>query len=348
MSAARDHHTSGSQRADAVLAGVLAAAGSAVLVGMARDTPMLTVLRELCDAAAAELGAARVWIVLDPEVAAEPPDISSDAEPPGEASVDESVEEQEPIVSPPGLRLGVLHAVWRAPRAPAGQADMSGFAMLARIVLERHLTQRQRVVMIARERDRIAGLLHDDPIQSMTAVSLQLQRLARRLPAGPDREAAESVRRTTDATIDRLRHMLFSLHPVTLEEDGLVAALEVYCESFVEPEGMAWNLTPSIDVAIPYGVAALAFRLARGAIENAVKHSEAARLTIELGTDKSVLDITVRDDGVGFNPEWTHQTRPGHLGLAHARYLVSLAGGRYEIVSSPGEGTTVHITLSLL
>jgi signal transduction histidine kinase len=255
------------------------------------------------------------------------------------------------IRSADGVDWGQLHAVWDGGHRPDTEvgAVLQDIALLARIVIDRHLARRLQATMVTRERYRIAGLLHDDSIQAMTAVSLQLQRMAGRLPDHQDRQALQTIRRSTDAAIERMRHMLFSLHPTTLEDEGLEAALEMYCEGYVGPAGLAWEIRSSLDaLVVPADVAALGFRLARGAVENAVKHAQASKLTIELRTIHQTLDIVVTDDGVGFDPDAPRTTASGHLGLTHARYLAGQVSGRYHIESEPGCGTRVSIEVPML
>lgn len=198
--------------------------------------------------------------------------------------------------------------------------------------------------VIAIERERIAGELHDDSVQAMTAVSLQLQRLLARCENDDDYQMVAETRRLADAAIERLRHMLFVLHPSSLEDDGLVATLAVYLESFVEPDGIQWQVNGDRGIAAPLGASALAFRLARESISNAVRHASPSKINISVAETAHQLVVRVRDDGSGFD---THGQVPraGHFGLTHCRSLAETAGGTFEVTSRPGEGTTVSITV---
>ena len=106
----------------------------------------------------------------------------------------------------------------------------------------------ERLEIVAVERERIAGELHDDSVQVMTTVSLHLQRLHARVENENDRALVEQIRKMADDAIERLRHMLFVLHPSSLEGDGLLVTLEVYLESYVEAEGIEWTVTGEQDV----------------------------------------------------------------------------------------------------
>lgn len=201
---------------------------------------------------------------------------------------------------------------------------------------------------IAAERDRIAGELHDDSIQAMTAVSLQLQRLARRELGEAELEILEKCRQLTDSAIGRLRHVLFVLHPSTLDDEGLVGTLETYFESYVADDHptLDWSVTGDHGLSMPTGVAALAFRLARAAIGNALVHAEASRIDVAVSIDAHELVVSVRDDGVGFDPA-SIRKRPGHLGIPHSQALAAAALGIQSVESAPGCGTAVTIRLPI-
>lgn len=202
------------------------------------------------------------------------------------------------------------------------------------------------LALIGEERKRIASELHDDSVQAMTAVSLRLQRLKGRLDDPADQQAVEDLRRDVDAAIDRLRHMLFSLDSPTLGEDGLVVTLEIYLETYVEPTGLSWEVHGNEQMRFSPDLQALAFRLARSAIINVVKHAKASQIRIGVvEVDDGGLEVTIHDDGVGFDLERASHPLPGHAGLSYARSLAASVGGRYTVNSRPGYGTAVTFRL---
>lgn len=208
-----------------------------------------------------------------------------------------------------------------------------------------------QLAIVAAERDRIAGELHDDSVQAMTAVSLQLQRLKARSTNAADAELIDQTRRAADAAIERLRHMLFVLHPSSLEDDGLVVTLEVYLETYVEEAGIAWAMTGDEAIDLPLGVSALGFRLAREAVSNAMRHAKANKISITvaggyISEQLESLHIEVHDDGVGFDAP-QRRSKVGHLGLRHSTALAEAALGSYSVESEPGRGTTVRIEIPI-
>lgn len=202
----------------------------------------------------------------------------------------------------------------------------------------------EQLEIVAVERERIAGELHDDSVQVMTAVSLQLQRLLARVDDEGDRALVEQTRKMADDAIERLRHMLFVLHPSSLEDDGLFVTLEVYLETYVEVDGIEWTVSGEQSLDLPLGVSALAFRLAREAISNAIRHANPSRLAITIDEIDQYLLVAVQDDGSGFDVGG-RKLKAGHLGLIHSRALAEAALGTYDVVSAVGAGTTVTIRL---
>lgn len=231
-------------------------------------------------------------------------------------------------------------------RGPAGavtEAQLDAVAGFVAWIVDRHAGRRRRLTAVDHERQLIAAQLHDDPIQAMTAVSLHLQRLARTSAVDP--EQIDRLLNLTNGAIDRLRHVMFALHPPSLAADGLAATIEDYLDAFIAPTGLRVAVTGDIAGRVKPEIEALAFRLARGAIHNSWEHARARSIEVALACDGGVLHITVRDDGVGFDVDRGSHPDIGHAGLEYAADLAAEVGGRYVVTSAPGAGTTVRIDL---
>jgi len=317
--------------------------GGRLLADIANDAPLSSTLRYLCEAARDLLGAHRV-VVCSGE-GAERRVHASAGGPLEAASVDLVAE----AAGPGGEPRAELEFTWPdADHRPSALEEVvaTRFASMALIALERDAARSGQLRAVAREREELAGEIHDDPVQVMSAVSLQLQRLTLRLPPGAERELAARARALNDAAIDRLRHVMFSLFPATLEEDGLAGAIESYCEAYLEPQGLAWEVRGEIPRTLPLGVTALAFRLCRNALVNVVAHAHASSVVVDVSSEGGV-GVVVRDDGVGFDVAADSHGHPGHLGIQHAVALARWAGGSYRTSSVLGVGTTVAIHLPL-
>lgn len=194
------------------------------------------------------------------------------------------------------------------------------------------------------ERRRLAGSIHDDPIQKMTAAGLRLQALRNRVP-DEHREALDRIAGMVSGAVDRLRWMLFELHPPSLEREGLAAALEEYLRESAESGGFSYSLEDRMGREPPPATRAVAYRIAQEAVTNVGKHARATRVEVGLETRNGGLSVTVRDDGRGFTPSEVEEPRPGHLGLQSMRERAELAGGSLRVESAPGSGTRIELWL---
>jgi len=254
-----------------------------------------------------------------------------------------------PIIGSGGTVLGTFAAYWQKPTSP-GPRDLwvqHHFARLAQVAIERHLTVQRVTRMLADERRQIAGDLHDDPIQAVTAVGLRLQRLAR--TARPDQQdLLRDAQQTIGYAIERMRHMLFELHPPTLDDEGLESALELYLSETFEPADVSWALHTELDQEPPPELSALAYRVAREALANVSKYAKASNVEVHLERQGNGIRIRVVDDGTGFDPSVAVGHHPGHMGMTNCRYLVRRAAGRWDVRSQPGSGSTVEFWLPMV
>jgi signal transduction histidine kinase len=132
---------------------------------------------------------------------------------------------------------------------------------------------------------------------------------------------------------------LLELRPVALEEAGLVPALEELCRAYANRLGVTVDarLDP---VELPASVEHTVLRLAQEALANAVRHADASRVALRLGQLDGQVEVTVSDDGCGFDPAAVG-TRRG-MGLASMRERVEELGGVFDLRAATGEGTTVR------
>ena len=198
------------------------------------------------------------------------------------------------------------------------------------------------------ERARIAGGLHDDTIQVLTAAGLRLDALTRRLEADRDPDAAANARDVRELirhALDRTRRLTFELHPPQLEQQGLRPTIEALGRQ-TEAES-SFSVTVSVDSArFPRGVEQLAYRTIKELLTNASKHSQAQHVTIEVLAHEEELRCVVEDDGRGFAADSLADARRGfHIGLDAATARVRSAGGEFEIASVSGRGTRASFTL---
>jgi PAS domain S-box-containing protein len=213
-------------------------------------------------------------------------------------------------------------------------------------------TMEQRQVLAARlevsqeeERRRIAADIHDDPIQVMSAADMRIQGLLDRADDPATRAALVGVHDTVTQAIERLRMLLFELRPPALDQDGLLAALEIYLKHIGSEAGFETSLGGSLRAEPPGEVRAILFRIAQEALANVRKHARASRVDVEVADLDGGIVVRVRDDGRGFDPRAAPRPLPGHLGMSAMPERAELAGGWCRIESAPGRGTVVECWL---
>jgi PAS domain S-box-containing protein len=194
------------------------------------------------------------------------------------------------------------------------------------------------------ERARIASDVHDDSVQALAAVELRLGLLRRQLgDARPElHETAETLAGTVRDAIGRLRALLFDLESPAVGTD-LATALSVAAEDAFG-DRIRWRVTGNSELDLPESLRVTAYRIAREAMSNVVRHADAREVVIRLSRVGSGVEVAVEDDGRGFDPV-TVEPRPGHLGISAMADRATIAGGRLEVERRDEGGTRVRIWL---
>ena len=191
------------------------------------------------------------------------------------------------------------------------------------------------------ERRRLAFALHDEPIQQLLSAQLDLDRASR-----GDAEAAARARAAVRETIAQLRETIFDLYPSSLEQLGLGAALEQLASRAADRSGAEVEL--EVDAGGDATLDGLLFTLGRELLGNAAEHSGARRIAVRLERGDGVAMLSVSDDGSGIaEGRAAEALREGHIGIASVRERAEALGGRLEVETAPGEGTTATVSVPL-
>lgn len=215
--------------------------------------------------------------------------------------------------------------------------------------------EKNRMTEIQEEsRKKLARDLHDGPTQSISAIAMRVN-FARRLMERDPRAAAEELYKIEELarrTTKEIRHMLFTLRPLVLESQGLVAALESMADKMRETfnQNVIIQADPRVIDVLEAGKQAIVFYIAEEAVNNARKHAQAEHIWVRLKMLREGLSLLeVEDDGAGFDVSAignSYESR-GSLGMINLRERTELVNGVLRIDSAPGRGTRVQVVIPL-
>jgi PAS domain S-box-containing protein len=198
------------------------------------------------------------------------------------------------------------------------------------------------------ERRRIARELHDDFGQELALLSVELD-LLRQRPATSAAEAAarlETMSGRVKQLSSSIHDLSHQLHPMKLEQLGLVAALRAMCHELTTSHDLRIEFAhDELAGSVPHESAICLYRVAQEALHNVVKHSRARRAGVELRLCDGAIRLIVADFGQGFVPAAT--TGESGLGLASMRERLRLVNGQFTIESEPGRGTRLEARVPL-
>ena len=196
------------------------------------------------------------------------------------------------------------------------------------------------------ERARVARDLHDDVSQQLAGLSIALSSLKRRMDGqGVSEDLLAdlgTLQQRTTALAQSVRHVSHDLHPTVLRHAGLVTALTSYCAELRRSHGTALTCTAQGDFAsIAPEIALCLYRIAQEALRNVIAHARAGRADIRLLRTADNVEITIADDGRGFDVVHSLEQGKG-LGLVSITERARLVGGTVDIVAEPNKGTLVR------
>jgi signal transduction histidine kinase len=253
-------------------------------------------------------------------------------------------------------------------RGPDRQALAAFAASVAqRLAAERSVEiERLRYGMEARERERTrwAREIHDESIQGIGALRLQLANARDIDDRDALKSAVDTVLEGLGTEIDGLRHLITELRPAALDDLGLAAALEALARRAQAIEGLDCTTEIDLGVDAENGSAdpdarrrldgeleSTVYRIVQEALTNVSRHAEATSAVISVAVRDGVLRASVTDDGKGMPDSGRLGPRgdglEGGFGMGGMRERAELIGGELEFAPAPGKGTTVRLTVPL-
>jgi nitrate/nitrite-specific signal transduction histidine kinase len=206
------------------------------------------------------------------------------------------------------------------------------------------LYARSRALALVEERNRLARDLHDSVTQSLYGL-VAFAGAGRDLIAEGESEPVECylarMEETAQQALNEMRLLLYELRPPTLEEEGLVAALRERLDAVEARVGVETYLEADETISLPEGVAEAFYRITQEALNNALKHSSATSVRVGLRRNGAWVELSVVDDGVGFDVETASEA--GGIGILGMQERAREMDGSLTIHSTPGQGTTLTL-----
>jgi two-component system sensor histidine kinase DegS len=215
--------------------------------------------------------------------------------------------------------------------------------------LERYTSETLEVQ--EKERQHLARELHDDTAQQLVDISHAIDKVIEGLDGGRTNATTElkQLRTDVEGVLESTRRVIQGLRPPLLEELGLEASLQWLAEETAEEAGIAINVNVKGEkVRFPGIIELTLFRIAQETLTNAKRYSQANNIEFNLEYLQDKVRLIVVDDGVGFDPvEHERLEKEGKFGLIGITERAHLVGGKAQVKSAPGKGTTISVELPL-
>jgi signal transduction histidine kinase len=228
---------------------------------------------------------------------------------------------------------------------------LAGFAWV--FALDRKVRQQTTIIQqklqreaVLEERTRIAREFHDTLEQELAAITIQLETVAAQFDQAPRvaRQMLELARNMTRRSLFEARRSVWDLRSHLLENSDLATALTEVAKLMahssrvqiaVQTSGLPRKLPPQMENNL--------LRVAQEALANALKHARATRITVHLDYQPAKVSLRVNDDGIGFDAANSSLSYSGHFGLLDMSERAEKMGGRYAMISAPGQGTEIRV-----
>ncbi len=251
-----------------------------------------------------------------------------------------------PIVSASEV-IGAFYLTEKVDASAFDAADQQVIELLAAhaavAITNARLYEQSRELSILSERNRLALELHDVVSQKLFSLTLTAEAAATQLDRDPAaaRDQVHRMGELAREALDELRSLILGLRPPELRRDGLAGTLRKEVDMLRRVHGVEIDLHADLADDDPERDATV-LRITQEALHNAVRHAGAGRVSVLARQDERSLVVEVSDDGVGFVPQHP-EVRSRHLGLTSMEERARELGGRVEIRSAPGRGTTVRL-----
>jgi signal transduction histidine kinase len=188
------------------------------------------------------------------------------------------------------------------------------------------------------ERRLVALELHDNITQHLCAVVARWAALANKLPARGNaaRGEVKKLSQMLGQTVEEVQRIARNLRPSVLEELGLVPGLKAACTEFADRTGVSLKLACApLTARLPAEVELALYRILQKSLENVEKHARARHVTVHLTKEGGIVQLTIKDDGIGFDPDQppARRKKKRDFGLLRMRERATYVGGDLKIKS---------------
>ncbi len=201
------------------------------------------------------------------------------------------------------------------------------------------------------ERKRISRELHDEITQTLVLINVHLQTLARKARINPVQLRKEIARtqQLVAHSVEIVHQFARELRPTALDDLGLITTLHAFLKDFMKRTGIRVHFatfTTRRISALDNALRTVLYRVAQEALTNVAQHANASRVAVAVRKLPGAIQMEIADNGKAFKVERVlHFKRNKRLGLVGMRERVEMVGGRFEIESAPGQGTTIRVTI---
>ena len=219
--------------------------------------------------------------------------------------------------------------------------------------MQKRLRQLTHQILTAQEEERkkISRELHDDVVQTLVGLNVELSALVHGNSPGV-RQLKDRIARTqrlVEKSVDSVHRFARELRPAVLDDLGLIPALQGFCESLAKRKNLKIQLTVFRGIEdLESDKRTVLFRVAQEALHNVARHARATRAKVTIGKAPGAVRLEVSDNGKSFPVKKILSAKnPKRLGLVGMRERVEMVGGNFTIESVPGQGTTVRVEIPL-
>ncbi len=223
------------------------------------------------------------------------------------------------------------------------------------VLYESIISEKDRIVQVEEDaRKKLARDLHDGPTQTVSVIKMRIDLINGMVRSGKLEQAQKELNKVGDLAIKttkEIRHLLFSLRPLVLENQGLIAALHEMVKKMKDTydQTVIVRAKREMDDLLDEGAKGSLFYVIEEAVNNARKHAQAQRITVRLFQRQSYVITEIEDNGIGFDLKEirTDYHKRGSLGMISMRERAELIDGEVDIQSQVGRGTKITIKIPI-